>query len=221
MQRRSRPIDAPDVVETPNITPDSDEIALIESRNVLRQFDAIVEQVAESVASDESFVLGPAHCRELNRLAMEGLTECPGEYRTVPMVIENSPHEPPAAEQVPELVDQMCAYVNQNWAESAIHLASYLMWRLNWIHPFVEGNGRSSRAISYMVLCVRLGFLLPGTRTIPDQIVENRFPYYNALDAADAAWKNGLVDVSVMEELIGDMLAVQLAGVFEQATKSN
>jgi Fic family protein len=46
-----------------------------------------------------------------------------------------------------------------------IHLAAYLMWRLNWIHPFADGNGRTSRIISYVVLSIRAGAILPGTPT--------------------------------------------------------
>jgi Fic family protein len=114
-------------------------------------------------------------------------------------------------------VEEMCEYVNENWGKSALHLAAYLMWRLNWIHPFSGGNGRTSRAVSYLVLCARLGHRLPGTNTIPEQIVANRQPYYAALDAADAAWANGGVDVSVMEAVLGDMLAVQLSSVLVAA----
>jgi hypothetical protein len=33
---------------------------------------------------------------------------------------------------------------------TAIHLAAYLMWRLNWIHPFADGNGRTARMTSYV-----------------------------------------------------------------------
>ena len=30
---------------------------------------------------------------------------------------------------------------NDNWDDSTpVHLASYVMWRLNWIHPFTDGN---------------------------------------------------------------------------------
>ena len=33
------------------------------------------------------------------------------------------------------------------------------------------GNGRTSRALSYLVMCARLGYRIPGTHTIPEQIV--------------------------------------------------
>ncbi len=49
-------------------------------------------------------------------------------------------------------------------------------------------------------------------------IAGNKFPYYDALDAADAAWKaDATVDVSKMEELLGAHLAAQLLEVFNTA----
>jgi hypothetical protein len=127
-----------------------------------------------------------------------------------------SKHEPVGAHLVPELVEDMCDYVNDHWDDSTpIHLASYLMWRLNWIHPFADGNGRTSRIVSYVVLSIRAGSVLPGTPTIPDQIVDNRKPYFDALDAADLAFRNGKIDVSAMEELLGSLLANQLAQFYK------
>jgi len=118
-------------------------------------------------------------------------------------------------------VEEMCDYVNEWSQRSAIHLASYVMWRVNWIHPFHGGNGRTSRAVSYLTLCAKLGYRLPGTLAIPEQIVANRQPYYEALDAADAAWATGQVNVEDMERLIERMLAVQLASVLKEARKSS
>jgi Fic family protein len=110
----------------------------------------------------------------------------------------------------------MCDYVNDRWEHSTpIHLAAYLMWRLNWIHPFADGNGRTSRMISYVVLSIRAGAVLPGTPTIPDQIVDNRIPYFDALDAADTAFRGGVLDVSEMENLLSSLLAKQLASFYE------
>jgi hypothetical protein len=61
---------------------------------------------------------------------------------------------------------------------------------------------------------------LPGTNTIPDQISANKIPYYEALEAADGAYKNGSVDVTELEELLGNMLANQLYKVHEEAISS-
>jgi hypothetical protein len=68
-----------------------------------------------------------------------------------------------------------------------------------------------------VVLSIRAGAVLPGTPTIPDQIVDNRNPYFDALDAADDAWRNNKIDLSKMEELLGALLANQLASFYRSA----
>lgn len=119
---------------------------------------------------------------------------------------------------MPELVEDLWDYVNEHWEQSTpIHLGGYVMWRLNWIHPFADGNGRTSRIVSYVVLSIRAGAVLPGTPTIPDQIVDNRNPYFDALDAADVAWVAKRLDVSKMEELLAALLARQLTGFYQAA----
>jgi Fic family protein len=92
------------------------------------------------------------------------------------------------------------------------------MWRLNWIHPFVDGNGRTTRTTSFFVLCVRLGYRVPGSPTIPEQIAKDKKPYYAALEQADAAYTSDKkVDISAMETLLGALLANQLASVLRDA----
>jgi Fic family protein len=162
--------------------------------------------------------LTPAILHELQRIAINQIYTCAGNFRDGAVVIEGVKHQPPPHTDVPSLVNNLCAYVNDNWATSPIHLAAYAMCRLNWIHPFFGGNGRASRAISYLVLCARLGFTIPGDRTIPDQIVAHREPYFSALQAADAAWEFGKLDLSEMETLLGELLATQLLSVHERAT---
>lgn len=117
----------------------------------------------------------------------------------------------------------MCDYVNEKFHEkTALHLAAYVMWRLNWIHPFEDGNGRTSRAVSYIVLCAHIKALLPGIPSIPQQIEENRAAYFQALEAADEAWRMAdEIDVSDMEETLKSMLATQLLSVIDKADGGN
>ncbi len=127
---------------------------------------------------------------------------------------------PPDAWQVPQLVEELCDYVNDNWEPATpLHLAAYVMWRLNWVHPFADGNGRTARAVSYLVLCMKMGGRIPGTRTIPDLISENKTPYYEALETADERWASQqTVDLTQLEEVLGNLLAVQLVSALEQAS---
>jgi Fic family protein len=124
---------------------------------------------------------------------------------------------------VGNLVQEMCDYVNDNWHEKTpYHLAAFVMWRLNWIHPFPDGNGRTSRVVSYIVLCSAVKILLPGTPTIPQQIQADRTTYFRALEHADEVYAaTGAVDVSQMEEALRNMLAKQLLSVIEQAGIAN
>lgn len=59
---------------------------------------------------------------------------------------------------------------------------------------------------------------MPGTNTIPDQIVANGQPYYEALDGADQVWVRGEMNVAPMEDLLSRLLAEQLLSVHESAT---
>src|SRR6266576_2269290 len=185
----------------PELIIDPQAKAIAEARNGFRQYDAAIGTIHGALERG-SFKLRPSLILGLQREALAGISSYAGNYRPGGVAIEGSKHEPVGAHLVPELVEDMCDYINDHWNESTpIHLAAYVMWRLNWIHPFADGNGRTSRIVSYVVLSIRAGFVLPGTPTIPDQIVENRVPYFEALDAADSAWRNGVVDLSKMEEL--------------------
>jgi Fic family protein len=201
----------------PELITDPQEKAAAEARNGFRQYDAAIGAI-QTALERGSFKLRPSLILGLQREALAGISSYAGNYRPSGVAIEGSKHEPVGAHLVPELVEDMCDYVNDHWDDSTpIHLASYLMWRLNWIHPFADGNGRTSRIISYVVLSIRAGALLPGTPTIPDQIVDNRNPYFEALDAADSAYRDGRIDVSKMEALLAALLAKQLAGFYEAA----
>jgi Fic family protein len=162
---------------------------------------------------------------DLNRCAIDGLSSYAGVYRPAGIEIGKSKHAPPDGHQVPELIEELCDYVNDVWATtSGIHLSAMVMWRLNWIHPFTDGNGRTSRAASYTVLSAHEHTLFPGVNTIPEQIVANRAPYYAALEDADNRYTlHGALDVGIvdaMEELLASMLATQLRSAFDCATSA-
>jgi Fic family protein len=200
---------------------DPEELARQEARNGLRQFDRVVEMVEYFSHPDRRFRLRPSQLLDLHRIALDGISSYAGNWRPAGIEIGGSKHQPIGAHQVPEMVEDLCEYVNGNWCHcSALHLAAYVMWRLNWIHPFTDGNGRTSRAASYLVLCLKIGYLLPGKKTIPDQIAEDRTQYYRALEAADQAYRDGEIEISEMEELLSGMLANQLLAVHEQAKEA-
>lgn len=201
---------------------DEEARAQREAENALQQAELVRQYIIQSI-DRRSFRLRPSTLLDLNRSAIDGLDAYAGNWRPGTVEIGKSDHAPPAAHLVPGLAEELCDYVNELWDTApSIHLAAVVMWRINWIHPFTDGNGRTSRAASYLVLCAHQKSLLPGTPTIPEQIVSSRVDYYNALEEADAAYhrarrlENGVVDE--LEKLLGDMLATQLANAFKYAT---
>lgn len=204
--RHSQAIDA-EIIRDPEL------LARQEALNGLRQFDLVIRMVETFLDPERKpFRLRPSHLLSLHREALAGISAYAGNWRPSEIAIGGSKHQPPSAFEVPERIEELCDYINDKWNEkSAEHLASYVMWRLNWIHPFTDGNGRTSRAASYMILCVKLGYVLPGKNTIPDQIAAEKTPYYKALEAADKAWEERrVIDLTEMKQLLDSMIAKQL-----------
>jgi len=195
---------------------DEDKVRL-ESRNGIIQVNFVLHKVSES----QEERVTPELVLKLQELAITQIYRCAGYFRDGLVSIGGSDHQPPQAGEVQALVTQMCDYINNKWHAPPIHLASYVMWRMNWIHPFFGGNGRTARALSYLLLSVKLGFVIPGTKTIPELIVANRGPYFEALRKGDAAWQQGTTDVTGMEELMSSLLAKQLVAIHHQATGKN
>ncbi|MEO8382102.1 MAG: Fic family protein [Acidobacteriota bacterium] len=159
----------------PEVIADPVERTHRETRNGLLQAEQVLEWVENFTADGRPFRLRPSMILSLHRTAMEGVKHLAGTWRTGAVEIVGSKHIPQAAYLVPGQVEEMCDWIEERWATAtAVELAAYAMWRMNWIHPFVDGNGRTARAVSYLVLCAKLGYRLPGLKTIPEHIAANR-----------------------------------------------
>lgn len=205
--------------EVPTVLLSEHDRAEREAKNALRQARRLDEIIEYFIATPErKFKLRPSTILELNRFAIEGLDSFAGNWRPGNVEISGSKHQPPGAHLVPEFVEEMCDYVNDGWEMRATHLAAYVMWRMNWIHPFTDGNGRTARAVSYLVLSMRLNLKIPGNRTIPEMIIDNRVPYYEALEQADTSPPDAPVVLGKMEALLEALLAKQLLTVVSEAS---
>ncbi|RVD14678.1 MAG: cell filamentation protein Fic [Mesorhizobium sp.] len=190
----------------------------LEIENGFRQYDLTLDVIRYYLEPDRPFALRVPLILDLQREAVKGIEAEPGEIRKNPVGIHKSKHTPPPPHLVTTHLTEFCDYINDNWHErTAFYLSAYAMWRLNWIHPFTDGNGRTSRALSYVLLSTKLGYVLPGSPTIPQQIESDNSHYIEALEMADEAARNGKEDISEMEKMIRAMLAKQLVSVIDQA----
>src|ERR1700735_3016042 len=159
---------------------------LMQEKNLLRQYDYLLNCIDIGLAQgphafDKYFLWS------LNHIAVANISQFGGRFRSEPIYVGK--HVPPHYKDVPELVDRFISFVQENWfVLTPTMLAAYGLWRLNWIHPFIEGNGCPARAACYDLLCARGVALLGGKKIVPERIREDREPYYAALKAADQKW---------------------------------
>ena len=182
----------------------------VQEQNLLRQYDLLTNCIEIGLARGIEF-FDKYSLWSLNAAAVSNIAQFGGRWREEPIYVGN--HIPPHFKDVPDLMDRCISLIHENWngAGQALTLPAYVLWRMNWIHPFVEGNGRTARAACYYLICMSYGDLLPGSKTVPERIRENRDPYYAALGAADLAWAEGQFDVSVLADYLSTLVKAQLS----------
>jgi Fic family protein len=186
--------------------------ARIQQQNLLRQYDLLTNCVeialSKGIEAFDKYTLWA-----LNAAAVANIAQFGGRFRNQPIYVGN--HIPPHFKDVPDLVDEFLSVIHENWTINThpTVLPAYALWRLNWIHPFIEGNGRSARAACYLLMCLRQGALLPGKKIVPERIRENRAPYYAALQSADRHWANGHFNVDELADYLAGLLKDQLRDV--------
>lgn len=109
-------------------------------------------------------------------------------------------------------MDDLVNMVNRSWEQAdPVALSAYVLWRLNHIHPFINGNGRTARAACYFVLCVKSGTWLPGMTILPELICRDRNEYVVALRRVDESLTRGPVDLGPLHELLSRLISEQLS----------
>ena len=186
------------------------EVLALQNRNAVLQYDEIRRLAALGRLDPSGVKIDVALLCHLHRFATADIFPFAGQLRDGSVSIGGTGHMPPPADEVPGHVDDMFRYVADNWDAKPVHLCSYLLWRCNWIHPFFNGNGRTTRGIAYLTFLLRLGYEPGGAPTFVDMISANQSLYYAALDAADAAWATGRLDISAMELKCSELLATQI-----------
>ncbi len=182
----------------------------IQEKNLIRQYDLLMNCV-EIGLKQGPFAFDKYTLYALNHAAVSNIAQMAGRFRQEPIYIGNSEHKPPHHKELTDHMDRFFSFIYENWYEThSVTLGAYTLWRLNWVHPFVEGNGRTARAACYYVLCVRNGGFLLGRKIVPERIRENRQPYYDALRSADRAWEDGHLDVSDLSDYLADLLKQQI-----------
>ena len=173
--------------------------------NIDRHYSLLFSMVEVAVALGKP-LLSESLIKDLNYHAIVGLHHEAGQYRSHEVRVGN--YNPPSRFRVEPLMDDLVNELNWRWqSDDPFELAAYALWKINNIHPFVNGNGRTSRAVCYFILCVKLGGLLPGSTILPERLrqepTRSRL-YIPSLQAADRG------ELGSLTTLIRNLVAIQV-----------
>jgi len=152
-----------------------------EVQNYYRALQQVEEWAEQQTAITEQLI------RRLHALIFTGPRSRPTPYRDGQNVIRDSVtgdiiYLPPEAADVPGLMRDLVA-----WAEQAEHeglpvpvIAGLVHYQFVTIHPFYDGNGRTTRALATLIL-YRHGYDLGRFYSLEEVYVQNLPAYYGAL----------------------------------------
>ena len=186
----------------------------LEVANGVRHY-GFLESVVEAALAVDRPLLSQTVIKAINYHAIACLHPYAGEYRPCPVIVGD--YEPPDHYRVAALMDDFVDQVNRYWdtVSNEVYLAAYVLWRLNWIHPFINGNGRTARASCYFVMCLKMGGWLPGKSILPELLrqPQHKQRYVAALRHADRTSQTGEADLSSMCNLLLELLDQQLSSI--------
>ncbi|PWB85289.1 Fic family protein [Methanobrevibacter thaueri] len=92
---------------------------------------------------------------------------------------------PPDAYKVPGLIDELLDWLNNSTDEMyPVIIAGILHYELVRIHPFIDGNGRTSRLMATLILSIHK-FNIDNYFTLDEYYNQDRQAYVDALKSAD------------------------------------
>lgn len=112
----------------------------------------------------------------------EGRYRSNNEIKVVDAENNEVVHVPPAYTELPELMDDLFRFFNEKDPERFIHpiiKGCIIHFLIGYIHPFVDGNGRTARALFYWYL-LRNGYWLTEYLSVSRLIVRSKTRYARA-----------------------------------------
>ena len=137
----------------------------ISGKSMREHLEAINHTEAISYIKDiakQDIEISERTIKEIHALILHGIDrENAGRYRTVPVMISGSTHMPPQPYLIEKQMEDFMIRFKQ-MEEEKVHpvlVAAYLHDELVRIHPFIDGNGRTSRLLMNLYL-LRHGYVI-------------------------------------------------------------
>ena len=155
----------------------------ISGKSMREHLEAINHTEAISYIKDiakQDIEISERTIKEIHALILHGIDrENAGRYRTVPVMILGSTHMPPQPYLIEKQMEDFILRFKQMEKEKVhpVLIAAYLHDELVRIHPFIDGNGRTSRLLMNLYL-LRNGYVIITLKGSNDAKVS----YYMALE---------------------------------------
>lgn len=155
----------------------------ISGKSMREHLEAINHAEAISYIKDiakQDIEISERTIKEIHALILYGIDrENAGRYRNVPVMISGSTHIPPQPYLIEKQMEDFILRFKQMEAENVhpVLIAAYLHDELVRIHPFIDGNGRTSRLLMNLYL-LRHGYVIITLKGSNDAKVS----YYMALE---------------------------------------
>jgi Fic family protein len=154
--------------------------------------------------------------REVHKILVKGVrgeNADPGNYRKIQNYVVNSRtreviYIPPGALDVPYLMREFVEWINKVEDVSPILVAGIAQFQFVHIHPFIDGNGRTARLLSTLIL-YKTGYDFKRLFTISEYYDKDRPAYYQAIQTVR---KNNM-DMTTWLEYVVDGLRSQMAEI--------
>lgn len=160
--------------------------SMVEHLEAINHFEAI--DFIEELVKNNDF-LNEKVVKQIHYLILKSIDKSnAGLYRKVPVMISGSSHIPPQPYLVAKQMEEVFEFYEKN--KNTLHpviLAADMHEKIVTIHPFIDGNGRTTRLIMNLVLLMN-GFPIANIKGD----IESRTNYYNALEKANS--NQGLTD---------------------------
>jgi len=139
-----------------------------------------LEYLSDLVEKGKRQTISERLIRNLHQIVMQETDkEWAGRYRNSNVIIGGADHTPPDAVDVPNEMYKLIEWLKKNRKKlSIIELGALLHHKLVYIHPFFDGNGRTSRLVMNLLL-MQAGYPLVII------LKNDRKKYYNVLSKAD------------------------------------
>ena len=149
-----------------------------------RNANELMERVERILREDPAHPLTESLMREFHAVLTEGIpypNNEPGKYRA--FNVNAGDYRAPAHEDVPGLMASLVAWLNEGAGKSLDPIAQAIVahFLLVSIHPFGDGNGRTSRGVESFLL-YKAGVNVRGFYSLANYYYRNRAEYVEMLD---------------------------------------